>query len=207
MTDRFESRREVAEMGECARQAGPALIIRRTSMRKTFLGMLVVGAICFVQAPRTLAQAASTQKAPAASSDSSVMSDQDIKMFREDIRSKKKQLIAANLTLTDVEATKFWPVYDQYTAELVAVNNTKYAALKEYADRWGSLTDDQAISLINRSLDVDKSVAQLRIKYVPIFQKVIPGTKVATFFQIDRRLQMIIDAQLASHLPMVQDQN
>lgn len=176
-------------------------------MRKMFLGMLVVAGICFVQAPRTLAQAASTQKAPAASSDSGVMSDQDIKLFREDIRSKKKQLIAANLTLTATEATKFWPVYDQYTAELVTINNTKYAALKEYADKWGSLTDDQAISLINRSLDVDKSVAQLRIKYVPIFQKVIPGTKVATFFQIDRRLQMIIDAQLASHLPMVQDQN
>jgi hypothetical protein len=24
-------------------------------------------------------------------------------------------LIAANLTLTDSEATKFWPVYDQYS--------------------------------------------------------------------------------------------
>jgi hypothetical protein len=176
-------------------------------MRKTFLGMLVVAGICFVQAPRSLAQAASTQKAPAASTDNSVMSDQDIKLFREDIRSKKKQLIAANLTLTDAEATKFWPVYDQYTAELVTINNAKYAALKEYADKWGTMTDDQALALINRSLDVDKSVAQLRIKYVPIFQKVIPGTKVATFFQLDRRLQMLIDAQLASHLPLVQDQN
>ena len=176
-------------------------------MRKTFLGMLVVGAICFVQAPRTLAQAASTQKTPAASSDSSVMADQDIKLFREDIRSKKKQLIAANLTLTDAEATKFWPVYDQYTAELVKINNVKYAALKEYADKWGTMTDDQALALINRSLDVDKSVAQLRIKYVPIFQKAVSGTKVATFFQLDRRLQMLIDAQLASHLPLVQDQN
>ncbi len=135
------------------------------------------------------------------------MSEQDIKLFREDIRSKKKQLIAANLTLTDAEATKFWPIYDQYTAELVAINNAKYAALKEYADKWGTMTDDQALALINRSLDVDKSVAQLRIKYVPIFQKAIPGTKVATFFQLDRRLQMLIDAQLASHLPLVQDQN
>ncbi len=40
-------------------------------MRKTFLGMLVVAGICFVQAPRSLAQAASTQKAPAASTDNS----------------------------------------------------------------------------------------------------------------------------------------
>ena len=134
------------------------------------------------------------------------MSDQDIQLLRQDIRSRKKQLVAANLTLTEAEATKFWPVYDQYIAELVQINNTKYAAIKEYAEKWGTMTDDQAISLTNKSLSVDQSVAQLRIKYVPIFLKVIPGTKVATFFQIDRRLQMLIDAQLASQLPLAQDQ-
>jgi hypothetical protein len=69
------------------------------------------------------------------------------------------------------------------------------------------MTNEQAISLTNRSLGVDQSVAQLRIKYVPIFGKVLPGTKVATFFQLDRRLQMLIDAQLASQIPLVQDQN
>jgi hypothetical protein len=176
-------------------------------MKKSWMAILVVAGISFLQSPRTLAQTAPAQSSPSASSDGSVMSDQDIKLFREDIRSKKKQLIAANLTLTDAEATRFWPVYDQYTAELVAINNAKYAALKEYADKFGAMTDEQALALTNRSLDVDKSVAQLRIKYVPIFQKAIPGTKVATFFQLDRRLQMVIDAQLSAHLPLVQDQN
>jgi len=135
------------------------------------------------------------------------MTDQDIQLLRQDIRAKKKQLIAANLNLTPDEATKFWPVYDQYTAELVKINDVKYAALKEYAEQWGTMANEQAISLINRSLGVDQSVAQLRIKYVPIFQKVIPGTKVATFFQLDRRLQMLIDMQLASQIPLVQDQH
>ncbi len=60
-----------------------------------------------------------TQSAPAATPDSQTVRDQDIDLLRKDIRSKKKQLIAANLKLTDAEATKFWPVYDQYTADLV----------------------------------------------------------------------------------------
>jgi hypothetical protein len=170
------------------------------------MGMLVVVGICFVQAPGTLAQAASTQSAPAASKNDQVMTEQDMQLLRQDIRSKKKQLIAANLTLSDAESTKFWPVYDQYTAELVKINDTKYAAIKEYAEKWGTMTDEQALSLVKRSLSVDEAVAKLRIKYVPIFQKVIPGTKVATFFQLDRRLQTVIDLQLASQLPLVQDQ-
>jgi hypothetical protein len=176
-------------------------------LRNTMIGMVVLAGVCFLNAPKISAQASSTQTTPAAGSSQQTMSDQDIQLLRQDIRAKKKQLIAANLNLTTDEATKFWPVYDQYTAELVTINNTKYAALKEYAEKWGSLTNEQAISLINRSLGVDQSVAQLRVKYVPIFQKVIPGTKVATFFQLDRRLQMLIDLQLSSQIPLVQDQH
>ena len=175
-------------------------------MRKKIIGTLVLAGVCFLNAPQIPAQAAATQTAPAAGN-SQVITDQDIQLLRQDIRGKKKQLIAANLNLTTDEATKFWPVYDQYTAELVKINDAKYAALKEFAEKWGTLTNEQAVSLISRSLGVDQSVVQLRIKYVPIFQKVIPGTKVATFFQLDRRLQMLIDAQLASQVPLVQDQH
>jgi hypothetical protein len=176
-------------------------------LRNTMMGTLILAGICFVSSPKISAQAAATQTAPAAGSSQQGISDQDIQLLRQDIRSKKKQLVAANLSLTTDEATKFWPVYDQYTAELVKINNTKYAVLKEYAENWGKMTNEQATSLIARSLGVDQAVAQLRIKYVPIFEKVIPGTKVATFFQIDRRLQMLIDAQLASQIPLIQDQN
>ena len=115
-------------------------------------------------------------------------------------------MVAANLTLTETEATKFWPLYDQYTADLSKIQNEKVAVIKEYADNWGKLSDNQALSLTNRALAVEKNVADLRIRYVPIFNKAISGTKVATFFQIDRRLQALIDIQLSSQLPLVQDQ-
>jgi hypothetical protein len=132
--------------------------------------------------------------------------DEQIQMLRQDIRSKKKQLVAANLNLTDSEATKFWPVYDQYTAELVKINDEKYAVIKEYADAWGTISDAQALTLTNRALAVEKNVADLRIHYVPIFSNVLPGKKVATFYQIERRLQAMIDLQLSAQLPLVQAQ-
>ena len=142
------------------------------------------------------------QAAPAASSQSST--DQDVDLLRKDIRSEKKQIIAANLTLSDAEATKFWPVYDQYTAELVKINDTKYAAIKDYATNYDTLTDAKALELLKQIVGVDQSVAQLRQKYVPIFAKVVSGKKTALFFQLDRRLVMLIDLQLAAAIPMVQ---
>jgi len=129
--------------------------------------------------------------------------DQDIDLLRKDVRSQKKQLIAANLQLTDQEAEKFWPVYDQYTAELVKINDAKYAAIKEYAVNYGTMSDDRATALTKQIIGVDESVAQLRMKYVPLVNKILSGKKTALFFQIDRRLVMLIDIQLATQLPMV----
>ena len=55
-------------------------------------------------------------------------------LMHKQIDSMKKQLIATNVTLTDTEAIKFWPVYEQYSAELKKITYTKNALIKEYAD-------------------------------------------------------------------------
>ena len=118
---------------------------------------------------------------------------------------RRSRLSRANLTLTDAEATKFWPVYDQYTAELVKINDAKYAAIKEYATNYDTLTDDEGFGADPADSEgVDQSVAQLRQKYVPIFNKVVPGKKTALFFQLDRRLVLLIDLQIMAAIPMVQ---
>lgn len=175
--------------------------------KKLMIGVLLTGS-SGLSGVATMAQASSgAQSTPAPAPDGQAMRDQDIALLRKDIRGKRKQLIAANLTLTGDQATRFWPVYEQYINDLVKINNEKYAVIKEYADEWGKMTEVQAESLIKRSLAVDEQVAQLRIRYVPIFEKVVPATVTASFFQIDRRVQSMIDLQLASQLPLVQAQN
>jgi hypothetical protein len=166
-------------------------------MRKSFVW---VGVTAMVMLSGLAQRQSLAQAAPAAQSST----DQDVEMLRKDIRSEKKQIIAANLTLTDTEATKFWPLYDQYTADLVKINDAKYAAIKDYATNYDTLTDDKALALTRQMLEVDQSVAQLRLKYSPMFSKVVSGKKTALFFQLDRRLLMLIDLQLASAIPMVQ---
>jgi flagellar biosynthesis regulator FlbT len=103
----------------------------------------------------------------------------------------RKQLIAQNLKLTEAEATKFWPVYDQYITELIAINDKKFAVIQGYADNWGKMTNDQSLLFIRQWLDSDIATTQLRQKYVPIVSKVLDGKKTATFFQLDRRIAVL----------------
>jgi len=129
--------------------------------------------------------------------------DQSVELLRKDLRSEKKQIVAANMLLTEAEAQKFWPVYDEYTVEAAKINDAKLSVIKEYAQNYETLSDAQADRLVKNWTAADESAVQLRMKYLPIFQKVLPGKKVARFFQVDRRIGSVIDLQLASEIPLV----
>jgi hypothetical protein len=130
--------------------------------------------------------------------------DKYMNLLRKDLRSGKKQFVAANLTLTDAEAQKFWPIYDQYAAETEKLYSGRIAIVKEYAASVDNLTDATAAGLNKRSLDSDAAMARLRQKYVPLFAKALDGKTEALFFQIDKRLALLIDLQLASEIPLVE---
>jgi hypothetical protein len=127
----------------------------------------------------------------------------DLALLRRDIRAEKKKLIAANMPLTETDATKFWPVYDQYVAEMTRHNDEFYSLIKDYAANQKTLTDAQASSMIKRWAEIQIGQAQTRQKYIPLFEKAIPATKVARFYQIDRRLYLLLDLQVASQVPLI----
>ena len=154
----------------------------------------------------TQAQNAGDKSAASADNQPHVIGNQEMELLRKDLRSQKKQLLAQNLKLSDADATKFWPIYDKYVAELTQVNNKKYGAIQQYADKYGTLTDDQAMALIKDLQEVDVAAAQLRMKYTSMVAKAIGGRQAATFAQIDRRLAMMVDLQLGSRIPLVQSQ-
>jgi hypothetical protein len=131
------------------------------------------------------------------------VNDANIQLMRQDIRAERKKIVAANMPLTETEATKFWPLYDRYVGEIIKVNDARFALIKEYAQNYSSMTDAQADSFIKRWVALDGDTIQLRLKYIPEFEKVISHKKTAMFFQIDRRLSMLVELQLASQVPLV----
>ena len=123
--------------------------------------------------------------------------DEDIQLLKSDLRSQKKQIGAANMDLTDAEAEKFWPVYDRYAAEVAKVYDTKIALLQEYLQNYQTMSGDQAESYLRRRAAVEQDMMQVRLKYLPEFRKVLTGRETARFYQIDWRLDLMINLQLA----------
>lgn len=165
---------------------------------KTWIVIAVLGVISMVCTVKAHAQQPASQKIGTAVQDSI---DEDIKLFRKDVRSQKKQIIAANMSLTDMESQQFWPIYDRYTGELASINDKKYALLKEYST---AMSGEQAERYVKGRAQVDNSVMELRLKYFALFRKVLSGQATALFFQLDWRLGLLIDLQLASQTPLIE---
>lgn len=129
--------------------------------------------------------------------------DTDLELLRRDLRAEKKKLIALNVPLTETEATKFWPVYDQYAAAMAKHYDEFYAVIKDYAANQKTLTDAQAAGMLKRWANLQVDLAQTRVKHIPHIEQVLPGRKAALFFQIDRRLYALMDLQIAAQVPLV----
>ena len=166
--------------------------------KRMLVAIIVTG---FVIAENVVSAQDSTPRPIAASSQSA---PDDLKLLRQDVRSLKKQIVAANIELTDTEAQQFWPVYDQYTAEMTKIMDKKFEVIEEYVTNYTTITNEQADAYIKGRATVEESVLRLRLKYIPLFRKVVSGRTAALFFQMDWRLSLVIDLQLSAQVPMIE---
>lgn len=123
--------------------------------------------------------------------------DQDLQLLKSDVRSQKKQIVAANMDLTDSEAEKFWPVYDRYAADMGKIYDTKIALIQEYLENYQSMSGEQAEAYLRRRAAAERDLMQVRVNYIPEFRKVLTGRETVRFYQIDWRLDLMINLQLA----------
>ena len=174
-------------------------------MQKSINAVLIVISLLFVCNISMLAQVSqepATQGVSDADAQPHRLSDQDIEMLRVDIRAQRKQIVAQNMNLTADEATKFWPIFEQYRKEAIKPNDERWAVIKDYAANHNTMTDVQAYNYIKRLAAVDEELIGLRLRYVAVFEKVISPKKTALWYQIDRRIDLLINLQLSTQVPM-----
>jgi hypothetical protein len=132
--------------------------------------------------------------------------ERDLALLRRDLRSEKKKIIALNMSLTEDEATKFWPVYDQYIADITKPYDQFYGSVKDFVGKQKTMTDAEASAFMKRWGQLLVEIAQTRQRYIPIIEKVIPPKKSAMFFQIDRRLYSLLELQVVTEMPILSQQ-
>ena len=131
------------------------------------------------------------------------LSDDDIKMIRQDIQSQKDAIIKDTMQFSDTESAAFWPVYKEYAAEQHAIADKRLGVIIDYAQHVDSMTNEDASRLTQKFFQVEDETQALRKKYYPKFEAAIGAKRTAKFYQVDNRLTMILNVQLASEIPLI----
>jgi len=127
--------------------------------------------------------------------------DSAIEVARANMRADRATIITQAMNFSDKEAAAFWPIYRQYEYERSRLDDDRVAVIKEYMQKYQTLTDAEAKAMADKMLDCDSRLAELKKKYYKKFNKVLPALTVTKFFQLDRRVDLLMDMNVESSLP------
>ena len=127
-----------------------------------------------------------------------------IKMMRKDIKAVKKELIAESGAVPAAKADAFWKSYDSYQGELKAIGDRQLANIKSYGVNFGGMTDDKAKELTTNALALRKDRLSLLEKYYKKWTGILGPIDAAKVVQCEFAVQALIDAELASEMPLIE---
>lgn len=127
----------------------------------------------------------------------------EIAQVRADIQKDRNAIVGAAMDLTDAQAGPFWELYAQYRAARKPAADRIVGLITEYAKTAATMTDEQAGKLVDEMAAIQKTEAATKAEWVAKFKQKLPGKVVARFFQVDNKLDAIVNFQLASEIPLV----
>ncbi len=127
-----------------------------------------------------------------------------IEVTRSVAEAERKMIVSKNLDLTEAESEAFWPVYNQYREAIRKVTDKRVALIRKFASEFDTLDDDRAEGLMKDYLDFQEEHVKTRRSHVKKFSKVLPPRKLFRFYQIDGKLNVIVDFELARSIPLIQ---
>ena len=128
----------------------------------------------------------------------------NMEILREKLRADKKLIVAENMQLSDAEGKTFWPVYDAYQVEKSKLADRRRQVIQDYAANFQSLSDEVAKDLVSRSLAIKQDDVKLMAAYLPKFRQAVGDKKAARFYQIESKIDAIVNFELAANIPLAQ---
>ncbi|MEX1131890.1 MAG: hypothetical protein WEC15_01585 [Flavobacteriales bacterium] len=126
-----------------------------------------------------------------------------VELVRSDLRTEHQAIVQYNLNLDGAQSAVFTPIWDAYSGELKKHWDKRIQLVKDYANDYQTMNDEAAAALLKRMSSLEKENLKLRDKYAKQLAKVLPTTVAARWVQIERRLNMLMELQLANEIPLM----
>ena len=127
-----------------------------------------------------------------------------IELVKTQIAGQRQALVAENMMLTGEESEVFWPLYREYQGQRNTMSDRRIALLRKFRDNFDGMNDEQSSEILDDWMKFEDDIQKLRKKYIKTFEKAIGGRTSLRFFQLENKLDTIIDYDLAQVVPLAQ---
>jgi hypothetical protein len=127
-----------------------------------------------------------------------------IEIVRSTIKTEKKALIAEVMQLSGDEGSVFWPIYNEYEEKLYKINTDYFEVVKEFADNYESMSAEVAADILGKASKVSLDKAKLEKSYIKKISKAITPQKALRYFQASNKIEIMIEAELAAEIPLLE---
>jgi len=127
-----------------------------------------------------------------------------LELLRRQVATDKTEIMTEAVKMTDAQASAFWPIYREYQTEQAAIGDKRLALVKQYAESYGSLTNEKAAVLAKEWFSLQRARIDLLQKYHGRVEKVTSSLVAGRFAQVENVLTMLIDIQLAAEIPLLE---
>jgi len=127
-----------------------------------------------------------------------------IELTRQAVETQKRFIIGGSLPLTEQESLEFWPLFNELQEELKQLDDRRAVLITEFVGAHGALGDKQARKLLDEFLSIEERRVKLQRKYVGKMSRVLPGRKLARYFQLENKLDAVVEYDLAQRIPLAQ---
>lgn len=127
-----------------------------------------------------------------------------IDLLKHDIDQARTEVMTSVMGLSAEEKAVFWPVYNEYRKKSDGLAKKDLALMKEYASAYWSLTDDQAKDMAGRYFELEIARKKLLGQLYEELAKVVTPVQALKACQVESRLDLILDTQIANELPMIE---
>ncbi len=114
---------------------------------------------------------------------------EEMRVQKGKIEALKKEYITKELSMTDAEAQKFWPIYEELESKLHAQHQKDRKIGKEIKDNFDNLTDAELKQKTDALFEGEAASVQLKKEYLQKYATVLGQKRATKVLHLEREFK------------------
>ena len=115
----------------------------------------------------------------------------------------RREIVKSFVILKDDQTEAFWKLYDEYDTKRMKYGKERIELLTDYAQKWDSLTSEEADKMVLKSIDLNKKTDKLITSYYKKIKKNTSTGVAIKFYEVETYIRATIHFYVKNTIPFV----